>query len=256
MQTRIHEHRRSLQGALVRRSLGEGGFTLLELLLSTAVGAIVLLVVNATFFGALRLHNTTHEKIDDDLVVQRALSIVRKDLAGIMVPANPQATTYRLAGQLTSDATSLNDLDNTGERITPDIYTTSGKIDGWTPYAEVQMVAYYLVPSPDGGPAKDLVRAITRNLLPASDPTIEEQTLLSGVTSAAMTYFDGENWVELWDTTATSTLPTAIKFSLLLAPRESDTSRAEPAPIEVVVPVLVKTTATLQQEAAAAAEQI
>ena len=36
------------------------GFTLLELLIATAVSAIVLLAINTTFFGALRLHNTTH----------------------------------------------------------------------------------------------------------------------------------------------------------------------------------------------------
>jgi len=47
------------------------GFTLLELLIATAVSAIVLLAINTTFFGALRLHNTTHEKIDSDLTQQR-----------------------------------------------------------------------------------------------------------------------------------------------------------------------------------------
>ena len=48
------------------------GFTLLELLIATAVSAIVLLAINTTFFGALRLHNTTHENIDSDLTQQRA----------------------------------------------------------------------------------------------------------------------------------------------------------------------------------------
>ena len=62
------------------------GFTLLELLLATAVAAVVLLAINTVFFGALRLHNTTHEKIDTDLVLQRALGIVRRDLAGLMLP--------------------------------------------------------------------------------------------------------------------------------------------------------------------------
>ena len=104
-----------------RASRGQKGFTLLELLLATAIGAIVLLVINSTFFAALRLHNTTHEKIDHDLVLQRTLGIVRKDLAGVMIPANPQATTYRLSGQLVSDSVSTNSMDNVGERISPDI---------------------------------------------------------------------------------------------------------------------------------------
>lgn len=225
-------------------------FTLLELLLSTAIGAIVLLVINATFFSALRLHHTTHDKIDDDLVVQRTLGIVRRDLAGIMVPANPQATTTRFAGQLQTDSYTTNALDTTGERITPDITTNSGRIDGWSSFADVQTVAYYLTPDANGRPTKSLVRVVTRNLNPASpDIVTDDQTLLTGVTSAAISYYDGESWVETWDSVTTSSLPYAIKFSLLLAPRDGAVSRAEPSPIELLVPVIVKTTTTAQQEA-------
>jgi hypothetical protein len=173
-----------------------------------------------------------------------------------MIPPNPQSTASKLSGQLTSDVTSTNDLDNSGERITPDIYTNSGRIDGWTPFADVQMVSYYLVPAADGGPMKDLVRVLTRNLLPAIETTTENQTLLTGVNAAAISYFDGENWLDMWDSITTSTLPAAIKFSLVLAPRDRNTSRSDPAPIELIVPVLVKTSATLQQEAAAEAAQL
>jgi type II secretion system protein J len=244
MQTRPHSHRAAR------------GFTLLELLVATAVGAIVLLVINATFFAALRLHNTTHEKIDNDLVLQRTLGIVRKDLAGIMVPGNPQATTARLAGQLVTDgATSTNDMDGTGARVTPDLFTSSGKIDGWTPFAEVQMVSYYLAPAADGGPTKNLVRVVTRNLLPVTEATTEDQILLPGVRSATMTFFDGVDWVDTWDTTTSSTLPAAIKFSLVLEPRDNAGSRIEPNPIELIVPVIVTTTTSAQQAAAAAASQ-
>jgi type II secretion system protein J len=231
------------------------GFTLLELLLSTAIGAIVLLVINATFFGALRLHNSTHEKINDDLMLQRTLGIVRKDLAGIMTPANPQATTNTLSGQLSSEPTSMNELDNTSERVTPDIHTSSASIDGWTSYAEVQSVAYYLSPAADGGPAKDLVRLVTRNLLPVVETNAEAQRLLPGVAAAGISFYDGENWTESWDSATTSSLPSAIKFSLVLAPRAGSFSRSEPAPVEIIVPVLVKTSTTLQQELAAEAAQ-
>jgi type II secretion system protein J len=251
MQIQLHRPRDTCA-----RYQGEAAFTLIELLIATAIGAIVLLVINATFFGALRLHNTTHEMIDEDLVVQRTLNIVRKDLAGIMIPPNPQSTTNKLSGQLTSDVISTNDLDSSSERVSPDIYTNTGKIDGWTPFAEVQMVSYYLSPPTDTTPGKNLVRVVTRNLLPAIDPTTENQTLLTGVSSAAISYFDGENWLETWDSTITSSLPTAIKFSLVLAPRDPTASRNDPAPIELIVPVLVKTSATLQQEAAAAAAQL
>jgi type II secretion system protein J len=240
--------------ATPRRARTEA-FTLLELLLATAIGAIVLLVINATFFAALRLHNTTHDAIDDGLVVQRTLTIVRKDLAGIMIPPSPTVTTNRLSGQLTSEVTGTNNLDLTSERITPDLYTNSGKLDGWTPYADVQMVSYYLSPATDGTPTKNLVRVVARNLLPATDWATEDQTLLTGVSSAAISFFDGANWLDVWDSATSSALPTAIKFSVVLAPKNGASTRADPAPIELIVPVVVKTTATAQAEAAATTAQ-
>ena len=223
-----------------------GGFTLLELLIATAVGAIVLLVINATFFGALRLHNTTHERIDTDLSLQRALGIVRKDFAGIMLPGG------ELGGQLQTETFSSNALDATGERVSPDIFTSSGKIDGWTQFSEQQMVSYFLAPATAGGTGKSLVRVTTRNLLPAQDAATDEQILLTGVTSATTEFYDGTDWVDTWDSSVTSTLPTGIRFRLVLATREA--GQLTPAPIELIVPVLVTTT-TSQQALASASGQ-
>ena len=217
------------------------GFTLLELLVATAVGAVVLLVVQTTYFGALRLHNTTHDRIAEDLVVQRTLGIIRRDLAGLMLPGGT------LSGQLQSDSFSSSITGSYGDRVTPDLFTNSGKIDGWNPFSEVQMVAYYLAPASGGGRARDLLRVVTRNLLPVQESQPEEQVVLAGVESAAILFYDGMSWVDMWDSETTSTLPTAIKFSLVMAAR--DASQSAPGPIDLVVPVFVTTTTTQTQAA-------
>lgn len=220
----------------VRRSSSrgaQGGFTLLELLLATAVGAVVLIVIQTTFFGALRLHNTTHVRIDEDLVLQRALGIVRQDFAGLMLPGGV------LSGQLQTTNFSSLATGSYGERITPDIFTNSGKIDGWNPFSEVQMVAYYLSDSSGGRNSKDLVRVVTRNLLPVQDAQPEEQVILPGVASATLQFYDGMGWTDTWDSTATNTLPTALKLSLVMAARDSN--QATGAPIELTVPIMVMT---------------
>jgi type II secretion system protein J len=221
------------------RRTAQRGFTLLELLIATAVGAVVLLVIQTTYFGALRLHNTTHDRIAEDLVVQRTLGIVRRDLAGIMLPGGT------LSGQLQSDSFSSSLTGSYGDRVSPDVFTNSGKIDGWNPFSDLQMVAYYLAPASGAARARNLLRVVTRNLLPVQESVPEEQVVLSGVESASVMFYDGYAWVDTWDSEATSTLPTAIKFSLVMAARDS--SQPAPAPIDLIVPVMVVTTTSQTQ---------
>ena len=220
------------------RRRAQRGFTLLELLLATAVGSIVLIVIQTTFFGALRLHNTTHARIEEDRMVHRTRGIVRRDLAGIMLPGGT------LSGQLQSENDSALSTGSHGERVSPDIFTNSGKIDGWSPFSDVQMVAYYLAPATGGEAGKNLVRVVTRNLLPVQEPGADDVVLLHDVVSASVSYYDGAGWIDTWDSEATSTLPTAIKFSLTMAAKGAGQA---PAPYELVVPIVATTTTSQQQ---------
>lgn len=227
-------------------SRGGGGFTLLELLIATAVGGIVLIVVQTAFFGALRLHNTTHARNDEDLALQRALGIVRRDFAGVLRPGGV------LSNQLTTETFAAGSTDEFGERVSPDIYTSSGKVDGWTPFADAQRVALFLAaPTDPNARGKDLVRVVNRNLLPVQEEPGEPQVLLHGVAEAYVEFFDGTGWMDAWDSETTSMLPSALKLRLVLA--ASDDSGPAPQPIELVVPVLVKTNASAAAEAEVAA---
>jgi hypothetical protein len=199
----------------------------------------VLLVIQTTFFGALRLHNTTHERIDSDLVVHRTLGILRRDFAGLTMPGGT------LSGQLqTTNFSSLNE-GSSGERVTPDLYTTSGKIDGWSAFSELQRVAYYLAPASDGSEGNDLVRVVTRNLLPVQEALPEEQVLLHGVDSASLLFHDGFSWTDTWDSSVTSTLPGALKFTLVMKSRDPGSTTGPTT--ELVVPIFVTTRASQQQ---------
>lgn len=178
--------------------------------------------------------------------MQRTLGIVRRDLAGLMLPGGI------LSGELQTTPLTSATQDFAGERISPDIYTNSGKVDGWNPFSELQKVAYYLAPATDGGNSKSLVRVVTRNLLPVQDAIPEPQTLLPGIAEATVEFYDGTAWTDIWDSAETSTLPAAIKFRLVLA--NGDSNQNASAPVELVVPILVTTTTSQQLAADAAAE--
>lgn len=172
---------------------------------------------------------------------------MRRDLAGLMLPTGGNGTV--LSGPLQTTEFSSSPNDPAGERVSADFYTNSGKIDGRNPFSEVQKIAYYLAPSTDGTNGKSLVRAITRNLLPVQETgPDDQQVILADVASAEIEFYDGTDWVRDWDSTGTSTLPTAIKFRLVMARPGSNVETG--GPIELVVPVFATTTTT-QTEAVA-----
>jgi type II secretion system protein J len=218
------------------------GFTLIELLIAAVVGAVVLLAISGTYFDALRLHNSTNRQIDHDLGLERALGLMRSDLSGLLVPKGV------LSGQFQSTPTQSLTQEFTDTRVSPDFYTTSGMVDGWSPFSEAQVVTYFLAPATGGGSAKRLVRAVTRNLLPAQTPTTDERVLLDGVANAQFDYYDGTEWTDSWDSTTSYTLPSAIRFSLYLA--DPNSGQPSSQPIELVIPVLVSTRTSQAQAAA------
>ena len=210
-------------------------FTLIEVLLAVSVFAIVLGAINSVFFGALRLRNKTTESFENALPLQHTLNIIQRDLDGIMLPGG------RFGGSFT---TSLEGASNNtafiGERITPDIYTTSGAIGESARWSDVQKVAYFLaLPTNTAATfnsGKDLVRQVTGNLLPANIEESELQFLMSGVQAMALQYYDGLTWADTWTLT---NLPTAIRVQIALAKDFTNSSRL-PAPIELIVPIMVQ----------------
>jgi general secretion pathway protein J len=223
MTTRLH-----------RSSRSTGGFTLIEIVLATAVAAILFLAVQSVFFAALRLRNTTTRMIEDSIPLKRTLAIVEKDFAGVMIPGGV------LSGVLQTGTGSFLSLDSKeGEPLGPDFYTASASIDSRTSFSEVQRVSYLLIPDSEGGQTKTLVREVARNLLPAAEDQVEQQTLLTGILQASIDFYDGTTWTETWDSASTgNSLPTAIRLSLVLAADRSE-QQPEPAPIQLVVPLFV-----------------
>jgi hypothetical protein len=121
----------------------------------------------------------------------------------------------------------------------PAFFTASGMIEDNSPWGDVQRVSYFLAPPTNNTPGKDLIRSVTRNLLPVVQEQPENQWLMSGLQSIAFSFYDGIQWREYWDSTVeTNKLPQGIKVQLQLVGGPTD--RMRPMPIEVVVPVLLQ----------------
>lgn len=232
-----------------RRRRGAGAhsraFTLLEVLLALIVLAIVLVVVHSIFYSALQLRNKADAAISDAIPLQHTLTVIRRDLENVTVPGGT------LSGSFQTTLTTGSSMSSThaGQQCGPTLYTTAGTLNDNDPWSEMRKVTYYLMPSTNGSAGQDLVRSVTRNLLPVFQEEYTDERLMSNVDSLTFQYYDGSQWMDTWDSASTSTtsassttstnrLPTGVRVDLTLV--VDKLGSIAPNPIEMVVPIAVQ----------------
>ncbi len=217
------------------------GFTLIELLLAIILSSVILAAVNAVLFSSLRLRNRTALQLDNANARQQTLDILRRDLAGIVLPGGET----NLAGQLLAGPLSgVNDLAGTGMQI----FTANGLPSLVQSGSDILKVGYVLRDPTNSATAagRDLIRVVTRNLLPVNVELFEEQFLLPDVESLDFFFFDGVTWRPSWTgTNELIPLPRAIRVELSVNEVEPDQrgrgplARRTTLPFQIIVPIEV-----------------
>jgi len=226
----------------------EGAFTLIEVLIATAVFAVVLVSMHGVFYGALRLRNKTTAEVEKVMPLQHALAIIKHDLEGLAAPGGT------LTGALQTSPT--NAVAPRGRVMSgPPLCTATGQLYDTLPWAELQRVTYYLAEPTNrtSGFGLDLHRAVTRNLLPVLvEDEPEDQWLMGGVERIEFWFHDGSAWRTTWDSTAETTpLPRGVRMDLELTP-QPDQQYDQPV-ISVVVPLLVQASTNTTSQASQSA---
>ena len=211
----------------MRPSPPTAAFTLLELLIAVSIFAIVLAAITTVFYSAMRLRNKTAARFDEFLPIQHAITIIQRDLTGLVAPGGTFSGDFKTAALSGGQ----------GEQNATVFCTATAPVDDTSPFSELQKISYYLDGNagPTGG--RDLIRAVTRNLLPPTTTDSDKQWLLGNVRTLTFTYYNGSTWADTWDSTTQTNLPRAIKVQLDLA--APDATRPVPPTIELVVPLLV-----------------
>jgi type II secretion system protein J len=211
-------------------------FTLLELLLAVAIFGVILAAINSVFYGALRLRNKTVQMLEAAVPMEKALGIMKKDLRGIVVPGGPLGGALQTGQTMTSGT-----MAQQGGTV---FYTCTAGLDDDSPLAEVQKVSYSLRNADAHANGRDLVRSVSRNLLAAAEDIPNEQWLMGGIESLQVSFYDGNAWRDVWDSTTpdavtgtTNNLPKAIKLQIQLA---SNYGEPRKMPTELLVPVVVE----------------
>ena len=205
----------------------ERGFTLVELVLASAIAALIMVAIYGVFQHAIKMRDSDTDRIRDSRTRIRAASIIRNDLRNALVSGGLFASIVQ------GDSAGTDAMTDSGFPGYLKFTTTTGKDTADDLYGDVQQVEYYVVKDKTSLSATtgNLVRAVTRDLLDTPTPQPEEQQILSGVQSFQVSFYDGANWQTSWafnsaDATSGSsstpeTLPQAIRVDI-----QQDTSAA------------------------------
>jgi type II secretion system protein J len=213
------------------------GFTLIEILLTVAIFAIVLAAITGVFFTALRLTMKANDSFETSLPIQHALMVMKRDIEGVRFPGGIMTGSFQSLDTISDGSTA-----NIGTKVSPFLYTAVGKNnDDDASWSEMRKVGYFLnVPANHGvSGGKDLIRAVSSNLLPVNVEEFSQEWVLGGIDNVIFSYYDGAAWIDSWDSTLTTNLPVAVKVSFTFTDDQKGNSTK--TPLELLVPIISQT---------------
>ncbi len=203
--------------------LSPAGFTLLEVLVASALLSLVLAIVYSVFSQTL----TSKQRAEEQSAQSRAARIVLLRIGDDLQASFPFAPdNFRFVGK-TSRGQQFPDAFLSFVSLSGLSLTSGSHAGDW------YEIEYELVPDPRSAPAQQLVRR-TR-----FDPTTPDSTagrasegetlpLLTGVQGLRFRFFDGRAWHEEWGKEQTQTkLPRAVEVELYLARKKTGAPHQE-----------------------------
>jgi general secretion pathway protein J len=194
------------------------GFSLLELLLAMGMAAMLALSLYMAMNVTIRARRSAFASLEPSRAGAAAIDLVQRDFESVPPPtgtlSGPFYGEHQAAGSGDNDSVEFCSIG--ADPIEGDPADASPLAEG------VRRIEFYVTTD---GPQPALVRRVTRNLMPASEPYAEEEILARGVRSFSLRYFDGTSWQESWDsTTLDDSLPFAVAITLEMGDARSDTT--------------------------------
>ena len=189
-------------------------FTLLELLVAMVLMVVIASCLYTALYTGFRAKRSALSAVEPTSLAINAIELMKKDTYGILPVGGTLAGTF-----LGNDSLGINGVD----ADSLEFYTTHIYSENDNPVGGLGKIELGLEEDTDRlvkDVANDrsnyrLVRRITTNLLSprAIDP--EEQVLCRNVRSLNFRYFDGDSWLEEWDSTAdANSLPLAMEIDI------------------------------------------
>lgn len=238
---------------------GQEAFTLIEVLIAISLLAVVLAVIYESFASVMNSTELARESTGELRMRQFLSRNLNANISSITVPPDFLNSKFAIVG--------------TGGNMTSLEFTSTSPLAGTTSLPGIVKRVRYLASS--GGSDMDVISLLESDEdidarlylecteVPLTDPSMDEdafaedpsedfflmeadQQMAPGwsipIDSFTVRYFDGEEWVEEWDSMALLQVPWAVRIQINFANSEDDRERdvsgnLENADFDMVIPV-------------------
>lgn len=179
------------------------GFTLLELILATAIASMMALTLYAAMSSGFKTRGSALAQMRNVQSATIALDLIEQDLQSVL-PASGTLSGPMLGYAMGTPGHEADSLDFycLGRDRTIDSPLSEG-------FRRVQLVLRTDTPVPT------LVRRVRRNLLAPVLPDAAEETLATDVVGFSVRYYDGLGWYSEWDSVLQdNALPVAVEVTI------------------------------------------
>jgi len=182
-------------------------FTLLELLVAMVLMVVIASCLYTALYTGFRAKRSAMSAVEPTSLAINAIELIKQDTCGVLPADGIMAGSF-----LGTDSLGVNGVNNDSLEF----YTTQIYSENNHPVGGLGKIELVLEEDTDYDRENyRLVRRITTNLLSprAIDP--EEQVLCRNVKSLNLRYFDGDDWLDKWDSTAdANSLPLAMEIDI------------------------------------------
>ena len=188
--------------------------TMLELLVAMTLMVVIASCLYTALYTGFRAKRSALSAVEPTSLAINAIELIKQDTYGILPVGGTLAGTF-----LGNDSLGINGVDaDSLEFYTTHIYSENDNPVGGLGKIELGLEEDTDNLAEDTVYDRDnyrLVRRITTNLLSPRAIEPEEQVLCRNVRSLNFRYFDGDSWLEEWDSTAdANSLPLAMEIDI------------------------------------------
>jgi len=232
---------------VTRSNARQRGFTLLEVLLTITITALMMGIIYGVLVSTLQARTRLEKTTEMDEAGPLLLKMMADDLSAAYVPPVPDQPPPAEGEPAAENPAYFTGKDETGAGGEADRLDFVSSRDIWNPdtqrIADFAEIGYFLRPNPDESSLSILVRREDPFVddKPATGGTLQE--MYARVKSLSFEYFDGEKWLRTWgdQDAQKKALPKIVRITLIVVPdaekAKTDSQAAERKFVLEVSPV-------------------